>query len=311
MTRVPLPYPTWLRAETNYFNVFQRERIRGILGVVQSVVNRGVSGNNSRNPFEAPMPSPFPGMDPYLEGSLWMTVHAQLSAEIARQLAPKLRPKYLALTTERFVFSMPESVAVATASIYPDVGVAELPLYNAGEAGTAVATAPFRLATAMPEAIPHVSIEIRDAASRRLVTGIEVLSPTNKRGDGREEYLAKRGRILLSTAHLIEIDLLREGQRVPMQQPLPAADYYVLVNRAESRPIADVWPIPLNSRLPEIPVPLLPGDADVTLDLQGALTTIYDILGYDLAVDYSLPPEIPLRADAAAWVAGLLRNSGG
>src|SRR5881396_2152160 len=64
----------------------------------------------------------------------------------------------------------------------------------------------------IPTPIPHVTIEIRDTAHRQLVTAIEVLSPTNKRGDGRQEYLAKRRRILLSTAHLLEIDLLRQGQ---------------------------------------------------------------------------------------------------
>src|SRR2546428_6057334 len=74
---------------------------------------------------EASMPSPFPGMDPYLEGALWTTVHFSLSAEIVRQLAPKLRPRYLVLPAERFVMETPESVAVSTADIYPDVGVAE------------------------------------------------------------------------------------------------------------------------------------------------------------------------------------------
>lgn len=64
--------------------------------------------------------------------------------------------------------------------------------------------------------MPHVSIEIRDVARRQLVTAIEILSPTNKRGEGRLEYLAKRRRLLLSTAHLMEIDLLRQGQRVPI-----------------------------------------------------------------------------------------------
>jgi hypothetical protein len=50
--------------------------------------------------------------------------------------------------------------------------------------------------------------------------------------------------------------------------------------------------------LPVVPVPLLPGDADVTLDLQQALTNVYDLLGYDLAIDYSGPPELslPLRS---------------
>jgi hypothetical protein len=256
------------------------------------------------------MPSPFPGMDPYLEGSSWMNVHAQLSAEIARQLAPKLRPRYRALMTERFVLEMPEGVSVSTASLSADVGVVEAgpPAFGGGEGG--IATAPLRLATVMPEAVPHLSVEIRDRANRQLVTAIEVLSPTNKRGEGRDEYLTKRRRLLLSTAHLLEIDLLREGQRVPMQKPLPPAPYFVLLSRAESRPITEVWPIPLDTPLPVVPVPLLPGDPDVPLDLQLALATLYDLLGYDLAVDYTRPPEVPLRPEAAAWVEERLRAAG-
>jgi hypothetical protein len=248
-------------------------------------------------------------MDPYLEGSLWMTVHTQLSAEIARQLAPKLRPRYLAFTTERFVLDMPESVAVTTTSIYPDVGVAETGRAGPSRTAAAVASAPLRLATVMPSLVPHVTVEIRDTANRMLVTAIEVLSPTNKRGEGRDEYLAKRRRLLLSTAHLIEIDLLREGHRVPMQQPLPGAPYSVLVSRAESRPLTEVWPIAISEPLPVVPVPLLPGDPDVSLDLQLALTTIYDLLGYDLAIDYTRSPEVQLPPEAAAWAEERLRTS--
>ncbi len=256
------------------------------------------------------MPSPFPGMDPYLEGPLWVTVHTQLTAEIARQLAPRLRPRYLALTTERFVLEMSEGVAVTQANLYPDVGVAgPRPAPFAG-GGTAVAPAPLQLATAMPTPVPHVTVEIRDVANRQLVTAIEVLSPTNKRGEGRDEYVAKRGRLLLSSAHLIEIDLLREGQRVPMQQALPPAPYFVLVSRAENRPLMNVWPVQLTDRLPTIPVPLLAGDPDVPLDLQQALTNVYDLLGYDLAVDYTQPPEVDLPPPLAAWADGLLRAAG-
>lgn len=252
------------------------------------------------------MPSPFPGMDPYLEGSLWMTVHTQLSAEIARQLAPKLRPRYLALTTERFVFEEPESVAVATSSLYPDVSVAEAGAGSATGTATAVAPAPLRLATLMPAAVPHVTVEIRDTANRLLVTAIELLSLTNKRGEGRAEYLAKRRRILLSTAHLIEIDLLREGQRVP----LPDARYFVFLSRAENRPLTDVWPIQLSDSLPPVPVPLLAGDADVKLDLQLAFRTVYDSIGYDLAVDYKGAPESPLRPEDELWAGRRLAGAG-
>jgi Protein of unknown function (DUF4058) len=256
------------------------------------------------------MPSPFPGMDPYLEGSLWTTVHVQLSAEIARQLAPRLRPRYLALTAERFVFDSTEDVAVARTSLYPDVGVAEARPHAETSGGAAVAVAPVQMATVMPSAAPHITVEIRDAAGRQLVTAIEVLSPTNKRGEGRQEYLAKRRGLLLSTAHLVEIDLLHQGQRVPMQQSLPPAPYYVLVGRAEKRPVTDVWAVQLAAPLPVIKVPLLPGDADVPLDLQLALTTVYDLVGYDLAVNYAEPPEIPLPAAEAAWADQRLRAAG-
>jgi Protein of unknown function (DUF4058) len=256
------------------------------------------------------MPSPFPGMDPYLEGVLWTTVHFSLSAEIVRQLAPKLRPRYLVLPAERFVMETPESVAITATAIYPDVGVTNIRSMAQTAQGPMVAAAPLELATIIPTPVPHVTIEIRDTANRQLVTAIEILSPTNKRGDGREEYLAKRGRMLLSTAHLLEIDLLRLGQRVPMQNPLPRAAYFIFLSRVERRPITEVWPINLTEALPVVPVPLLPSDKDEVLDLQQAFTTTYDVLGYDLALDYTQPPEIPLPPEDAVWAETLLRTAG-
>lgn len=253
------------------------------------------------------MPSPFPGMDPYLEGSLWQSVHLQLSMEIARQLAPKLRPRCLALTPERFVYESPDDVAITTRSVCPDIGVRESGRPGTVAGGGGVAVAPLRIATQMPVAVPHVSVEIRDTANRQLVTGIEVLSPSNKRGEGRLEYLAKRRHLLLSTAHLMEIDLLREGERVPMQRPLPSAPYFVFLSRLEDRPIMEVWPITLEQPLPTVPVPLLAEDADVLLDLQQAFTNVYESIGYDLAVDYTKPPEIALPVELASWVADRLR----
>ena len=198
-------------------------------------------------------------------------------------------------------------VCVATTSIYPDVRVVDTGARSRGQGGVATA-APIRLATVVPTRVPQAMVEIREASSRRLVAAIEVLSPTNKRSAGREEYLTKRRRILLSTAHLIEIDLLRQGQRVPMQQPLPDAPYFVVLSRAEERPITEVWPIQLDEHLPLVPVPLLPNDADVALDLQQALANVYYLLGYDLAIDYSGPAELPLRPDQATWAEKRLRR---
>jgi hypothetical protein len=59
-----------------------------------------------------------------------------------------------------------------------------------------------------------------------------------------------------------------------------------------------------------IPIPLLPGDLDSALDLQLALTTIYDALSYDLSVDYTQPPEIPLEGEAALWARQCVQAAG-
>jgi hypothetical protein len=249
-------------------------------------------------------------MDPYLEGIHWTGFHATLGIEIVRQLAPKLRPRYVALPVERMVLENPEGIVVTTTNMYPDVSVVEWSEASSTQSSGATVTAPLQIATIIPTAIPHLSIEVRDTAERRLVTAIEILSPTNKRGDGREEYLTKRQRLLLSTTHLVEIDLLHVGQRVPMQQPLPPTPYFVFVSRSEKRPIIDVWPIAMSQSLPTVWIPLLPGDDDVTLDLQSAFNAAYNLVGYDLILDYSRAPEAPLIAEELNWVEQRLRVRG-
>src|SRR5437763_12044975 len=203
------------------------------------------------------MPSPFPGMDPYLEGPEWAGFHSQLAVEITRQLGPRLRPRYVALTERRYVFDAPEAdeevVIGTTTELIPDGAVVEGELAKRAGSSVVVAEAPLRLATAMPRRVPQFTVEIRDVAQRRLVTDIEILSPSNKRGSGRKEYLARREKLLLSSAHLMAIDLLRGGRRVPMQQALPPQAYFVLLSRAQRRPMMEVWPIALEQSLPVVP----------------------------------------------------------
>ncbi len=243
------------------------------------------------------MASPFPGMDPYLEGSFWSPVHHSLAEEILRQLAPRLRPRYVALPEERFVVEIQDT----RSDIYPDGAVAPSEIAEPG-----AERAPLKLATVVPSPVPLVTVEILSTDGRQLVAAIEILSPANKSGEGRREYLTKRQKVLRSSAHLVEIDLLRRGARVPMQRDLPEADYFVFVSRAEERPMIDVWPIALEQSLPIIPVPLSAGDTDVELDLQKALDNVYDLRGFDLVLDYRWPPETPLGPAAADWARGML-----
>jgi hypothetical protein len=53
--------------------------------------------------------------------------------------------------------------------------------------------------------------------------------------------------------------------------------------------------------LPTVPVPLLQDEADVRLDLQQAFTSVYDAFHYELTVDYTRVPEVPLRLDEEEW----------
>ena len=95
-----------------------------------------------------------------------------------------------------------------------------------------------------------------------------------------------------------------------MQKPLPSAPYFIFLSRAEKRPLTEIWPISLKEPLPVVPIPLLPEDAEVALDVQQVFTTTYDLLGYDLALDYTQAPEIPLPKEDMAWAETLLRAAG-
>jgi hypothetical protein len=101
---------------------------------------------------------------------------------------------------------------------------------------------------------------------------------------------------------LIEIDLLREGRRPPLERPVPVAPYYVVLSRAKRRPYVDVWPIQLCEKLPAIPVPLVEPDPDVALDLGAVVAAVYGRGGYATLIDYSQPPPPPLSAAESAWL---------
>jgi hypothetical protein len=176
---------------------------------------------------------------------------------------------------------------------------------------TAVANTPVVRTVPMPQREQEIFITLRDRESDKLVTVIELLSPANKRAgsDGRREYLAKREAVLLSPAHLVELDLLRGGERLPTNEPLPRADYYAFVCRRLGRPRVAVYAWTLRHPLPTIPIPLAGDDPDVSLDLQAVFTTAFDRAGYDYALRRGMPIQPPLPEVDAAWADVLLKGS--
>jgi len=256
-------------------------------------------------------------MDPYLEGELWQEFHETLASAIRAQLLPRLPAKYVALLAKRYALDRPVLSILDVPServIYPDVHVAAL-RERADVAfapvGVGVAEPPFELLSPIPEQVPLLSVEIRDVAERRLVTVIEILSPVNKRGEGWRDYVERRTDLLQTRTHLLEIDLLRQGTRIPLVGELPPASYYVYLSRTQRRPRTQVWPVQLHDRLPTVPVPLLPPDPDVPLDLQAAIKACFDLVGYERLLDYAAPPPPPpLSESDAVWAAEVLRAAG-
>lgn len=247
-------------------------------------------------------------MDPYIEGHEWGDFHLMFIAELRRQLTPLLRPRYL-VRAEEYVFLVREPEAVP-ARIRPDALVVESRREERGASaasggGAAVLEAPITLSLPQMEWHRQPYLEIRRADAGEVVCVIELLSPFNKRGRDREDYLRKRAAVLKSPTHLIEMDLLRGGERLPMEEELPAADYYVLVSRAEARPLCGVWSLTVRDPLPEIPVPLAAGDRDAQISLQRVFDAVYDDAGYGDSLDYTAEAQPPLSSEDRAWVRAL------
>ena len=255
------------------------------------------------------MRSPFPGMDPYLEApTIWPNVHTSLMTIFQEQLNPLLAPHYLAeLETQVVIDRMDDESQI----VRPDVSLTT-PQEPTGARSAAAVAAPLPVRLRVPLDVPTrlVTVYIRQRPNETLVAVIELLSPVNKRrGTGRTAYLDKRRAFLRARLHLIEIDLLRSYPRMPFDDPLPPADYLVMVAQAGERPHCSVWPISVRQPLPTIPIPLLDPDPPVPLALGQALQTAYERARYDLRVDYRKPPVPPLTPQDAAWAETLLHVS--
>ena len=253
------------------------------------------------------MPSPFPGMNPYLENNeVWEDFHRRYLVFLAGRLEAGVGAGYLVkIETRLYLRELPQEERTFFGKA--DVGVSATGLGPTGTGAVATLAAPASLALNLPrvdiEREPY--LEIRDRRDRRLVTVIELLSPTNKTpGPDRDDYLRKRTQVLHSASHFVEIDLLRGGQR-PAPPQLPPTDYDILVSRASDRSQVGYWPIRLRDRLPVVPVPLAGADPDVLVDLQDLLHRTYDEAGYAKYI-YEQAPQPPLASADDVWARGML-----
>jgi hypothetical protein len=249
-------------------------------------------------------------MDPYLEGYMWADVHHELASLFKRLLVPLVRPTY-AVRIEVSMYN-DRVPAHELGIMYPDVEIVRTQprgehLIRETAGAVAIAPAPLEIPLTIMTQVRQASVEIRDVANNRLITSIEIISPSNKREPGLDSFLARRDELRLAEVHILEIDLLRRGTRAWPKDSVPSSAYQAALIRARHIR-AEIWPIGLRERLPVLPVPLRQPDPDVPLDLQKALDTIYDESDYPLTLDYSQPPpEPPLSDEDAAWAAEQMR----
>lgn len=243
----------------------------------------------------------FPGMNPYLENpELWSEVHFGLIAVLARSLNAVITPKYRAAVEKR-VYA--DSLLVGI----PDISVVQRGTGAAEpQRTTATLSEPLVVTVPIVEETQERFLEIRDVGTGTVVTVVEVLSPKNKRsGEGKAKYDAKRQTTLNSTAHLVEIDLLRTGEPKPMAGGV-ASDYRILVSRANRRPAAELYPFNLREALPRFLLPLCPEDQEPVVDLHSILEQVYEEAALDLVIDYTHPPVPPVSDDDFAWIQTLI-----
>lgn len=268
------------------------------------------------------MPSPFPGMDPYLETTDWFPdLRSSLIHHVKARLNRVLPESYYAQSDYRYWFEYSRryidpgiedvrSARKARQGRYDRVVVAE-----PQPAGPLIVS----VETTVHGPFKQAFLEVRRWRGKkvRLITAIEILSPYNKQigNPSRGQYVERQRQVLREDAHLVEIDLLRGGidtAAVPRDVVAAKAgpfDYSVSIHRFDQPKDFRVIPISMMQRLPEIPIPLLPGDPDVPVDLQAAFDQAYDIGPFGREIEYEKDRIVPrLDATQAAWAAKLIKK---
>lgn len=248
-------------------------------------------------------------MDPYLEDpAYWSGFHTRFNVHLAEVITERLPQGYYADVEQHVWLQGEDSESESTAFGYPDVFIVEKNGRSAGSVLTATRpTAETRFP--LPEKKKGAKfVKIVDRKENRVVTAIEVLSLSNKtRGEGLEDYLEKRKEYVLSGTNLVELDLLREGERIPVGRPkLPDADYFAFTSRADMFPTMQLWAWTVRDPLPALPIPLKPAHGFIVLSLKECLNRTYDAAAYRTRIEYAEPPAYLLRPSDAEWAATFL-----
>ena len=223
------------------------------------------------------MPSPFPGMNPYLEvESLWPSFQQQLINCLYQMLLPNLVDRYRSRVVVRDY-------------------VTEEPLF------TSILKIDHR---------EHL-MEVRNRADDRLITLIEMVSPSNRcTAEGRQKILDNRTAAIAQKANVVWIDVVLQGQPpITMQHPgVPDWDYSIMVCRTAQPDRPEVYTGTLPKRLPRFKIPLAADDRDTIIDLQTCFTRCYELGNFSSKISYDKDPPVPLQDENKQWLESFLKS---
>jgi Protein of unknown function (DUF4058) len=242
-------------------------------------------------------PGPFPGVNPYLEAQgYWPDFHLKFLNYLQEALADGLPDDYEARLDERV--NLLDVEAGEARQIKPDVALLQRPK-RAGDAHPAgtLLLVPETIPTLILDQDRETYLKVLHRPDRKLVTVLELLSPSNKAEPSRRDYLTRRNAILLQDVHLVELDLLVTGHRLPMKRPLPRADYHAVVSRWERRPDCEVYSWSVRQALPLLPIPLRDPDPDVMIDLASVYQTAFARGKYARSLDENASLNLPFMGD--------------
>ena len=237
--------------------------------------------------------NPFPGMNPYLEHpDIWPDFHFSLVAGLATALGPRLPHNYRIDLQRRVEVEEPSA---GGSSVAETVSVVAAPPDEA-----------VAVRVRMPREVGVSWLRVETVPERELVTIVEVLSPTNKRpGEGRRRYIRKREAIVAGLVNLVEIDLLRRWEPMPLETPPPASDYRILVCRSLESPGAWLYPFMVRQRIPKFTLPLRSDDEAPApeVDLGPIINALHHTARYGQIARYDAPPPEPaFEVEVAEWV---------
>jgi Protein of unknown function (DUF4058) len=227
-------------------------------------------------------------MDPWLEHpAIWPDVHNSLITAIRDELVPRIAPKYYAGIEQRVYALEPGELLFVGR---PDIVVGRAAAVDVpsepDEAEESAAVGVLDVEVSINGKLEEWFLEIHDVETGTLVTALEILSPFIKcHVRGRKEYIEKRQWVLRSRTSLVEIDLLRAGEPMPVRRKPVRTDYRILVIPGATRPRAKLFTFTVRQPIPVIPIPLLPEDVEPELDLGALVHALYNRARFDLRLN--------------------------